>query len=363
MNKIKKVISLGIALLASVVFFSIFAGSEARAAANINIDSAKINSSNTVLVKFADPGGNLASVDATKWHIDVGGGGMTPLTPSNAAVTSAGTSWTVTLTFTGTSFSNKAKMYSATEGLYADASAVTDMNGDTNTVVSQTDSIAIADGQAPTLTIGLSDDSLTKNQTALVSFVFSEETAGFDANDVTVQNGTLGTIDSSNPLVQLATFTPTADTTDATNVISVATSWQDKNGNAPAGTISSANYSVLTNDQNGGDEGTNPPTSASISINAGAVTTSSLDVSLTLAATGATQMLISNNSGFSGASWMSLATSKSWTLTSGDGVKTVYAKFKSGSGGVSSAVSDTITVSGSGTNAGVPSDDTAGGCS
>ena len=94
---------------------------------------------------------------------------------------------------------------------------------------------------------------------------------------------------------------------------------------------------------------TTPPTGTSVSINAGVASTSSLSATLTLAATDATQMLISNDSGFAGASWETYATSKSWTLASGDGVKTVYAKFKDATGNMSSAVSDTITVSGSGT--------------
>jgi hypothetical protein len=99
---------------------------------------------------------------------------------------------------------------------------------------------------------------------------------------------------------------------------------------------------------------TTPPTATSVSISAGAATTSSLSTTLTLAATGATQMLISNDSGFAGASWETYATSKSWTLTTGDGIKTVYAKFRDAALNVSATVSDTISVSGSGTVAVAP---------
>ena len=63
-----------------------------------------------------------------------------------------------------------------------------------------------------------------------------------------------------------------------------------------------------------------------------------------MGATGASDMMISNNSDFSGASWETYATSKSWALTTGDGTKTVYAKFKSSTGDVSSIVSDSITL-------------------
>jgi hypothetical protein len=90
----------------------------------------------------------------------------------------------------------------------------------------------------------------------------------------------------------------------------------------------------------------------SVSINAGALTTSLLSSTLTLSATdavGVTQMLVSNDAGFAGATWESYAGSKAWTLTSGDGVKTVYAQFKDATGNTSVAVSDIITVVGSGT--------------
>ncbi len=94
---------------------------------------------------------------------------------------------------------------------------------------------------------------------------------------------------------------------------------------------------------------TTPPSATSVSINAGAATSTTLTATLTLAATDATQMIISNDAGFTGAPWETYATSKTWTLTTGDGVKTVYAKFRDAAGNMSTAVSDTITVSGSGT--------------
>ncbi len=99
---------------------------------------------------------------------------------------------------------------------------------------------------------------------------------------------------------------------------------------------------------------TTPPTSTSISIAAGAATASSASVALTLGATGASYMMISNAADFTGAAWETYATSKAWTLTSGDEVKTVYAKFKDASGNISTAVSDTITLSGTGEEPAAP---------
>jgi methionine-rich copper-binding protein CopC len=121
------------------------------AAANITINKAEVNSANTILVTLNNPGHNIASVDFTKWHVDVGDGGATPLTPTSAAITSAGTPWTITLTFAGTPFSNTATQFSADEGLYVDANGLTDTNGDTNVVVGHAASVEIYDLQVPTL--------------------------------------------------------------------------------------------------------------------------------------------------------------------------------------------------------------------
>lgn len=85
-----------------------------------------------------------------------------------------------------------------------------------------------------------------------------------------------------------------------------------------------------------------------ISINGGAATTTSQNVTLTLSATddidpaGSLQMMVSNAADFSGASWEAYNTSKAWTLSSGTGTKTVYVRYKDSSGNTSSGYSDTI---------------------
>ena len=55
-------------------------------------------------------------------------------------------------------------------------------------------------------------------------------------------------------------------------------------------------------------------------------------------------MMISNSSTFSGGAWESYATSKSWTLTSTQGTKTVYGKFKDVAGNISSVVNAKIVL-------------------
>ena len=85
-------------------------------------------------------------------------------------------------------------------------------------------------------------------------------------------------------------------------------------------------------------------TGASILIAGGAVSTTGTVVTLALAATNATQMAIANTADFADTGWETYAASKAWTLTSGEGVKTVYVKFRDAAGTVSSTVSDTITL-------------------
>jgi len=76
----------------------------------------------------------------------------------------------------------------------------------------------------------------------------------------------------------------------------------------------------------------------------GATSTATTSVNLTLAATGASHMMVANDSAFAGGVWTTYSTTKAWVLAVGDGVKTVYAKFRDDSGNVSNAVSDTITL-------------------
>jgi len=91
---------------------------------------------------------------------------------------------------------------------------------------------------------------------------------------------------------------------------------------------------------------TTPPT-GTISINSGAAYTNSTSVTLTLSASdsgsGVSKMQFSND----GVVWSSeedYATSKSWTLTAGDGTKTVYVQYKDNLGNWSGSISDTITL-------------------
>ncbi len=89
--------------------------------------------------------------------------------------------------------------------------------------------------------------------------------------------------------------------------------------------------------------------SGTVSVNGGAATTNSQNVTLSLnatdpaPATGVTQMRFSND-GVTFSAYQAYATSAAWTVASGDGVKTVYAQFKDAEGNQSAVVSDAITL-------------------
>ena len=91
------------------------------------------------------------------------------------------------------------------------------------------------------------------------------------------------------------------------------------------------------------DNDKEPPTENSIIINSGDETTLSREVTLSLSSTDAIEMCISNTSTCS--SWESYVTSKSHTLTSGYGIKTVYVWYRDQAGNESDYVSDTIELS------------------
>lgn len=104
------------------------------------------------------------------------------------------------------------------------------------------------------------------------------------------------------------------------------------------------NTSAAVSDTIGLDTGL--PT-GSVTIAGGAKATTTTAVTLSLSATdalnGVAQMRLSND-GTNWGAWITYATSADWTLTSGDGTKTVSAQFKDGVGNVSGTVTDTIVV-------------------
>ena len=81
----------------------------------------------------------------------------------------------------------------------------------------------------------------------------------------------------------------------------------------------------------------------SININSGVIYTNSQNVVVVSSVyNGSAQMIFSENADFSGASWESYVSSKSLILSSGDGAKTVYARFRDSNLAESKTVYDSI---------------------
>lgn len=90
------------------------------------------------------------------------------------------------------------------------------------------------------------------------------------------------------------------------------------------------------------------PSITAFSINSGAAVTTSRNVTLSITAEGAASMKIWGIDGVAteqAASWETFSSTKSVTLTSGDGTKTVYIKVRDSVYNESAASSDTITLS------------------
>ena len=110
-----------------------------------------------------------------------------------------------------------------------------------------------------------------------------------------------------------------------------------------------------------GAEDANPPSrswfvdtvvpTGTISINGGASSTTSRSVTLKLSASdpspasGVADMRFRNGGTTTWSSWEAYSTSKSWTLTSGAGTKTVYVQYRDRAGNISATASDTIRYS------------------
>ncbi|WP_291725572.1 hypothetical protein [Bernardetia sp.] len=91
---------------------------------------------------------------------------------------------------------------------------------------------------------------------------------------------------------------------------------------------------------------TQGPVRPSITINGGepATTKQSAEVQLALTAGGATEMMVADNENFEGAEWQQMQRYLKWTLSEGDGEKTLYAKFRDNAKNTTEVVSASIDV-------------------
>jgi autotransporter-associated beta strand protein len=106
----------------------------------------------------------------------------------------------------------------------------------------------VVDGVRPAATsITLSDTNLRIGETATVTITFNEAVTGLTLADFTAANGVLSNLSTANNITWTATFTPSANISDATNLVTLDnTGVQDQVGNTGAGTTDSANYAIDT---------------------------------------------------------------------------------------------------------------------
>ncbi|WP_242487456.1 MULTISPECIES: Ig-like domain-containing protein [unclassified Pseudomonas] len=203
-----------------------------RPTATISVANAHlgIGQTTTVTITFSEAvnGFDLSDLDVTNGVL------------SNLASADGGTTWTATLTPT-------VGVTDATNLVILDTSQVTDLAGNQGSGISISNNYGV-DADLPSATIVVANPSLTAGQTTTVTITFSEAVTGFDLSDLSVANGTLSNLATSDSgKTWTATLTPTANLTDPSNFITLDnSSYTDLAGNAGTGFANSNNYSVTT---------------------------------------------------------------------------------------------------------------------
>jgi hypothetical protein len=169
---------------------------------------------------------------------------LADLTVANGTLSGLSTSDNITYTAT---FTPSAGVTDTSNIITLDNTGITDIAGNTGSGTTDSANYVI-DSQRPTATIVISDTDLRPGETALVTITFSEAVSGFDNSDLSVANGTLSNVSSSDGgITWTATFTPTIGVSDATNLIVLNNAGiSDLAGNAGIGITNSANYAVQT---------------------------------------------------------------------------------------------------------------------
>ncbi|MGE8184715.1 Ig-like domain-containing protein [Pseudomonas mandelii] len=183
-----------------------------------------------VTITFSEAVSGFSNADLT-----IANGTLSAVSSSDGGIT-----WTATFTPT-------VSVNDATNLITLDNTGIVDLAGNAGSGTTDSNNYVI-DSLRPTATIVLSDTSLKPGETALVTITFSEAVSGFDNSDLSIANGTLSAVSSSDGgITWTATFTPTLGVTDATNLITLNnTGIADQAGNAGTGTTNSANYVVET---------------------------------------------------------------------------------------------------------------------
>ncbi|MFS2200794.1 Ig-like domain-containing protein [Pseudomonas sp. Pseusp3] len=218
------------------------AGSGTTDSNNYAIDTVRPTA--TVVVADSALAVGQTSVVTITFSEAVTGFSIADLTVNNGTLSSLSTSdnitWTATLTPT-------ASITDATNLITLDNTGVADVAGNTGSGTTDSNNYAV-DSQRPTATIVLADATLSAGETTLVTITFSEAVTGFDNSDLSIANGTLSAVSSSDGgITWTATFIPTVGVKDTSNIITLNnTGITDVAGNTGSGTTNSANYTIDT---------------------------------------------------------------------------------------------------------------------
>ena len=190
----------------------------------------KIGETSLVTITFSEAITGFTNADLT-----IANGTLTAVSSSDGGIT-----WTATFTPT-------ASITDATNLITLNNTGIADLNGNAGSGTTDSNNYAI-DTVRPTATIVVADNNLRIGETSLVTITFSEAISGFTNADLTVANGTLSAVSSSDGgITWTATFTPSASITDTTNLITLDnTGIVDLSGNAGSGTTDSNNYAIDT---------------------------------------------------------------------------------------------------------------------
>ncbi|KQV42698.1 hypothetical protein ASC86_18720 [Rhizobium sp. Root1212] len=187
-----------------------------------------IGETSLVTITFSEAVAGFTNAD-----LSVANGTLSAVSSSDGGIT-----WTATLTPTSS-------IADSTNVITLDNTGVSNASGNCGSGTTNSNNYAI-DTTRPTASIVVADSALAVGETSLVTITFSEAVTGFTNADLTIANGTLSAVSSSDGgITWTATLTPTAGITDSTNVITLDnTGVTDGAGNAGSGTTDSNNYAV-----------------------------------------------------------------------------------------------------------------------
>jgi len=201
--------------------------------ATVVVANTSLNSGGTsaVTITFSEAVTGLTAADLTVQNGTIG-----TLTTGDGGIT-----WTGTLTAAS-------NISDTTNIITLDNTGVADLAGNAGVGTTDSNNYVVNDTVAPTATIVVTDTALKSGETSLVTFTFSEAVTGFTTADLTVANGTLtGLSTSDGGITWTATLTPDAGVTDSTNLVTLSnTGISDLSGNAGVGTTNSNNYAIDT---------------------------------------------------------------------------------------------------------------------